>query len=427
MTPARLAAFRTMRAIRGGVLADHALDRYARELPARERAWAQELVFGTLRLRGRIDHILLQLSHREMEPDVHDVLRLGVYQVREMDAVPAYAAVSESVELAKVVQRRAAGFVNGILQRLIRESDSIAFPRFEDDSLEWLATWGSHPEWLVRRWLEQFGAEGTRRLVEANNERPPLYVNVLGDEAGVRERLDEKGIRHEAVSGVPDAIRVLSHTAAEVIGTARVIVQDPAASLVADYLSAAAGAMVADLCAAPGGKTAVLATARPAPAYVLAGDSSVVRMGRVAQTLERLGGLPVGMVVADARRSPVRMADAVLLDAPCTGTGTLRRHPDARWRLHRRDLESLTALQKEMLEAAAGIVRPGGLLVYATCSIEPEENERQVMDFVTRHPVFRTEAPVRFNARFVDANGWLRVLPHEHGFDGAFAARLRRN
>lgn len=425
-TPARLAAFRTLRAVRGGALAGNALDRHADSLPPRERAWTQELVYGTLRLRGRLDYILQRFARRAMDADVEDILRLGVYQIHEMGSVPVYAAVSESVDLARLVQPRATGFVNGILQRIVRDGDEIAFPQFEEDAAGWLTTWGSHPEWLVRRWLDAFGAQATRRLAEANNERPPLYVHALGEMEQVRAALHDSAIAHEPVPGVPDSLEVLANTPIEALHAARVIVQDPAASLVVRYIAVAEGDIVADLCAAPGGKTAALATARPGPAYVVAGDTSLVRARRVVETLQRLGGLSAAMVVADARRPPVRQADVVLLDVPCTGTGTLRRHPDARWRLRAADLTSLVALQAEMLEAAARIVRPGGILVYATCSIEAEENERQVMDFLGRHAEFQTESPARFDARFIDANGWLRLLPHEHGFDGAFAARLRR-
>lgn len=425
-TPARLAAFRTLRAIRGGALADLALDRESHSLDVRDRAWTQELVYGTLRLRGRLDHSLAQFARRRVDADVQDILRLGAYQLLEMQSVPGYAAVWESVELAKAVRARAAGFVNGVLQSLGRESVHLEFPQFEADPIGWLTTWGSHPEWLIRRWLDSFGVDATKTIVERNNQRPDTFVHTLGSADAMKAALERANIAFEAVSGVPESLRLVDATALDALAAARTIIQDPAASLVVRYVSPPAGATILDVCAAPGGKTAALATSTPVPAYIVAGDLAPVRARRVARVIDRLG-IPAGAVVADGRRVPLREADVVLLDAPCTGTGTLRRHPDARWRIRSEDLPSLTALQHDLLESAARIVRRGGILVYATCSLEAEENEDQVTAFLDRHEDFRIEMPSSMDDRFVTAMGWLRVLPHVHGFDGAFAARLRRD
>ena len=426
-TPARHAAFRTLCAIREGVLADHALETEAHALSTRDRAWTQELVYGTLRLQGRLDHILSEIARGEIDADVRDILRLGAYQLLEMRSVPSYAAVSESVELAKHVRKRAAGYVNGVLQKLVREGERIAFPEIDADPIGWLTTWGSHPEWLVRRWIRAYGIPATRAIVEADNQRPPLYVHTLGASDQAAGALRRAGITFEAVRGVPESMRLVDVTPTDALAAARLIVQDPAASLVTRYFSVDAGMLVADLCAAPGGKTAALATSTPAPAYILAGDVAPVRARLVAATVDRLGLSSVRVVTADARRPPVKAVDAVLLDVPCTGTGTLRRHPDARWRVKEEHLASLVALQADLIEAAARIVRPGGVLVYATCSLEAEENEAQVTAFLARHEEFRIDTTDSVDARFFDANGWLRVLPHVHGFDGVFAARLRRD
>jgi 16S rRNA (cytosine967-C5)-methyltransferase len=425
-TPARHAALRTLSAIGEGVLADHALETEAHDLSRRDRAWTQELVYGTLRLQGRLDHILSQIARGEIDAHVRNILRLGVYQLLEMRSVPSYAAVSESVELAKPVRKRAAGYVNGVLQKLVRERERIVFPNFDADPIAWLTTWGSHPEWLVRRWIGAYGIPATRDIVEADNQRPPLYVHTLGAFDDAAAALTGAGITFESVPGVPESMRLVDAIPHEALAAARLIVQDPAASLVTRYFSVDAGMLVADLCAAPGGKTAALATSSPAPAYILAGDVAPVRARRVAATVHRLGLSSVGVVTADARRPPVESVDAVLLDAPCTGTGTLRRHPDARWRVKEEHLATLVPLQAELIDAAARIVRPDGVLVYATCSLEAEENEAQVTAFLARHGEFRTEVSGSVDARFLDANGWLRVLPHVHGFDGVFAARLRR-
>jgi 16S rRNA (cytosine967-C5)-methyltransferase len=437
-TAARAAALRILRDVRGGTFADRALDAAAAGLGPRDRAFLQELVYCTLRLRGRIDHILAALSSRPLariDPDILDVLRLGVCQLHVMDGVPTYAAVSQSVELARDTgSRGGAGFVNGVLQSLRRSGGAIEFPSFDADPAGHLTTWGSHPRWLVDRWLAHYGAVETQRLVEANNRRPRPCLRLTGDVAAAAAQLEAAGIATESVPLSSRALVIDGADLAAALDAAPVIVQDPAAGLVADFVAPPAGAIILDLAAAPGGKSIALAAGEPAPAYVIAADASFPRLSRVRQNVRRLarpaprgiGPLPLGMVVADARMPPFRPADVVLLDAPCTGTGTLRRHPDGRWRLKPGDVAALADLQAAMLDAAAGAVAPGGLLVYATCSLEPEENELQVLSFLRRNPGFVIEpGPVPDAVPLV--GGMLCVLPEHHGTDGAFAARLRRS
>ncbi|MBI4409395.1 MAG: 16S rRNA (cytosine(967)-C(5))-methyltransferase RsmB [Gemmatimonadetes bacterium] len=443
-TPARWAALDVLRAVRAGELADRALVRARERVAPRERAWLHELVYGVLRLRGRLDHALARYVRRglsSLDPDILDVLRLGAYQLLEMASVPAYAAVSQAVEMGKALAGRGAGgLVNGVLQSLRREQATLAFPDFASDPGAHLASWGSHPPWLVERWLARFGAEGARELVEANNRRPELYLRPVGVALeAARAVLRGAGIESEPVPIAPDALRVLPPaTAREALRAVPAIVQDPAAGLVVRYAAAAPGARVADLCAAPGGKALGLAQAVIAgesDGYVLAADASWDRLGRLRENLERLRADPaaapvagrVGLAVADARWPAVGGADVVLLDVPCTGTGTLRRHPDGRWRIGPTDLAALVELQRELLAAAAPLVRRGGLLVYATCSLEPEENESQVEWFLQRHPQFAIETvPGAVDAALRDEGGRLIVLPHQWDVDGAFAARLRR-
>jgi len=426
----RVAALEVLRAVRRGDLADRALDRAAGALPARDHGFVQELVYGTLRLRGRLDHILgrrVKGGLPRLEPDVLDVLRLGAYQLLEMDAVPPYAAVSQSVELARSAgAARAAGLVNGVLLAIERERDRIDFPG-PGDPLAHAVAWGSHPAWMVERWLARWGPDDTLRLVEANNTRPELYLRLVGitrEEA--LERLSAAGISATPVEASPESLRIEPPTtAAEALAAVPAVVQDPAASLVVRFAAVEPGWRVLDLCAAPGGKAAALADSG---ATVAAADLSFRRLERLRQNVARLGlGRRVHPVQADARTPPFREADAVLLDAPCTGTGTLRRHPDGRWRVDAEQLDALVALQRDLLAAAAPLVRPGGLLVYSTCSLEPEENEERVAEFLELHPGFRNESPAgAVSPSLCGAHGHLVVLPQRHGFDGAFAARLRR-
>ena len=431
-TATRYAALEALRRVRTGDLADRALENSTRALEPRDRAWTQELVYGTFRLRGRLDHILDGLVRggvEKLEEEVLDVLRLGAYQLLEMGSVPPYAAVSESVELARDAgAARATGLVNGVLQNLHRSRGRLRFPDFERESAEHLAAWGSHPRWLVDRWIARWGAEETRALIEANNQRPELYLRPLGvarDEAA--ERLGAAGVASEPVDFSPDSLRIPPPgTAADALAAVPAVVQDPAAALVVRYAAAPEGATVLDLCAAPGGKA--LGLAEPGT-RVAAADLSRRRMRRVVENAERIGWRPrVAAVVADARMPPFRPADVVLLDAPCTGTGTFRRHPDGRWRIAPHDLEALTELQDQLLRAAAEVVRPGGVLVYSTCSLEREENEDRMERFLAEHPDWQmSPAPGAVDGALLDERGRLCVLPQRQGVDGAFAARMRRN
>lgn len=429
-TVARQAALEAMARFREGELGDRALEAATEGMEPRERAWTQELVYGTFRLRGRIDHVLNHFARdgiESLDPDVLDVLRLGAYQLLEMGSVPPYAAVSQSVDLVRMAGAPyAAGLVNGILQNMQRRPQ-FRFPDFGHDPVDHLASWGSHPRWLVQRWIGRWGRDAARALTEADNRRPELFIRPLGismDEA--RARLGEAEIASETVDFAPDSLRILpSATAAQALAAVPAVVQDPSAALVVRYAAVPEGTTVIDLAAAPGGKAMGLAERA---GRVAAADMSPRRMGRVVQNAERLGwGGRVGAVVADGRRPPFRPVDAVLLDAPCTGTGTFRRHPDGRWRVTEEDLAALVRLQDGLLSAAAGLVKPGGLLVYSTCSLEREENELRIETFLAGRPGWAVEpSPGAVDGALLDEAGQLCVLPQRQGVDGAFAARLRR-
>jgi 16S rRNA (cytosine967-C5)-methyltransferase len=398
-------------------------------LEARDRAFAQELLYGTARLRGRLDHLLesrVRGGLSRLEPTVLEVLRLGAYQLLHMDGVPRYAAVSQSVSQARTAAGQgAAGLVNAVLRALAEEGEaSDRFPRFEEDPEGFLSTWGSHPDWLVRRWLGRWPAQEVRDLVDADNRRPPVYLVPLA--ATPEEAAQVLAVRGIEATPVGRGTRCLELAAGEspagALAALPSLVQDPAAHLVTRYADLGSGMKVADLCAAPGGKALALASGC---AYTLAADRSEARMRRVRENARRTG-VPLGMVVADARRPPLGSVDAVLLDVPCSGTGTLGRNPDARWRLEPRSMEDMTELQREILDAAAPLVRAGGLLVYSTCTLEPQENHEQVAGFLSRRPEFALEPTRAVPEEFLDVEGHLVVLPQRHGFDGAYAARLRR-
>lgn len=362
-----------------------------------------------------------------LDPTVLELLRLGAYQLLYMGSVPRYAAVSETVDQTRrAAGDRPAGLVNAVLRRVAEAGDGPGnFPSPEADVATFLTSWGSHPRWLVDRWLSRWSTSGVRALVDADNGRPDLVLNPLEASAGDAVRvLGEAGIDAEEVGSETGCVRLAAGTApaAALAALPRAIIQDAGAALVARYADLPPGMKVADLCAAPGGK--VLAASR-SPVYTLASDRSESRISMVRDNARRTGRA-MGLVVADARRPPIREADVVLLDVPCTGTGTLARHPDARWRLRPDDLGVLTRLQDEMLAAAADVVGGGGLLVYSTCSLEPEENSERVDALLGRRSDFRVEPTSAVSERYRDARGFLEVTPQAHGFDGAFAARLRK-
>ncbi len=423
---ARRAALRVLTQVREGRPFEAALDRALQGREDNDRRRAHELAAGVLRRREALDARMAPLVARGLEkvaPRLRDVLRLGAFQLTALDRVPARAAVHTSVALAKEAGGlRAAGFVNAVLRRL---ADGAEPAEPSGTPAERLAAAHSHPRWLVERWIEQFGEEATGRLLRWNDTRPRLVLQPARQGLEELERQwREAGIKVEPApygAGLTTDRRRPQELPGYENGA--FVVQDPAQALLAWYAELPPGATLYDASAAPGGKT--IALGRGA-ARVLAGDVSRPRVRRLATNLARAGSGREYAVVADARQPPVREVDAVLLDAPCLGTGTFARHPDARGRVTPEALGSLVDLQEKLLDGASAAVAPGGLLIYSTCSLEPEENERQVASFLERHPEFRREANDTFPRALLSPEGDLMILPQRDQMDGAYAARLRR-
>ncbi len=401
-----------------------------------DQALLHELVKGTLRWRGRIDWALDQRVHiglGQVTPWIRNVLRLGAYQLLFLDRVPAHAAVDESVKLAtKYGHPGTAGLVNSVLRRLAEEGPAIEWPAGDDVAS--LAVFGSHPEWMVSRWLERFGADATRALLLANNApaRLGLRVNALkGTRDQLIARLADEGVRAEPAAFAADLVWIDGNHAPMAIRAFRdgaCTAQDESECLVARLLAPQTHERVLDLCAAPGGKCTHIAELIGDEGEVWAMERQAVRIGSIEQNLKRLGLHSVHVVEGDGRRYAFPMPfDRVLVDAPCSGLGVLGRRADARWRKTEVALDDMPPVQLDLLLAAAQHARPGGVIVYSVCSFEPEETDHVVERLLRESPSLVLEsAHGLLPDAVVDEQGFMRVLPHVHGCDGAFAARFRK-
>ncbi|MDX1579146.1 MAG: transcription antitermination factor NusB, partial [Gemmatimonadota bacterium] len=418
----RAAAHRILAAVRDGTFSDPAAERILPRVEPADRGLALELANGCLRLRARMDTWIEAFTDRPLariDDDVLDWLRLGVYQLKEL-RVPDHAAVFETVRAARATMDAGrAGFVNGVLRAVASDPDRDPFPSRDEDPLAYLSTWGSHPEWLLRRWLDRWGVAAVMRLVRHANAPPPVVVRSFED----GDPAPDGQVELRRLSAWNGSFELVRGTPARALERVKGVIQDPAASAVVDYVGRDIADPVLDVCAAPGTKAAALAASTGRPVFAF--DISPRRLRRTLRGAER-AGRSIAVAAADARRPPVARAGTVLADVPCTGTGVLRRRADARWRLEEGRIADLVELQAEIMDACAGIVEEGGWLVYATCSLEPEENEDQVEAFLATHPDFGRdplpELPVPESC--ITDDGDLFVRPWLTGTDGSYAARL---
>jgi 16S rRNA (cytosine967-C5)-methyltransferase len=421
-TPARRLALDVLaRCSRGeGTLADSFAEADADQLPARERALLHELVLGTLRRRGWLDYVLAHLADRPLHRTpaaLRDVLRLGAYQLLFL-RVPAHAAVSESVALARSLEPRGAAFVNAVLRRLLREGPPPE-PSSGTHPLEWLTSAGSLPRWLAVRWLERLGRDEAIARARALLDPAPVFLRFNPRVPDARGQIEAAGVEVRPAT-VPGAWEATSGRLAEPAGRGIVHIQDEGSQLVA--LLAAVPGLVLDACAAPGGKSLVLADELGGSATVVAADVSRRRLRTLLALRARWGASRLHVLAADAARPPfARPFDAVLLDAPCSGLGTLARRPDVRWRVRQADLPRHAERQGRLLEALLPLVRPGGRLVYATCSVEDEETVGVLAPFLDAHPQL-TAIPLPEWARPFADRSFVRMSPARHRGDSFFVA-----
>lgn len=417
-------------------------DRIDSSLKERDAALYMQLIKGTLQWRGKIDAALetfLEKGLSSLPAKVQNILRLGAYQIMFLDRIPKEVAVNESVNLTrKQKERNLAGLVNALLRNLVRELPRLMPALSNANSAEEIAISGSHPPWLVERWISQFGAEETRALCEANNRPWPvqLRANTLRIQPQeLIEKLQSEGLTAKAARFSPECLTVetlpenrkLHELASYQSGLFQI--QDESSALVSHIVDPQPGETVIDLCSAPGGKTTHLAALMKNTGRIVALDSSRRRLELVTQACRRLGISIVECAVSDGRTfRPQYTADRVLVDAPCSGLGVLGRKSDARWNKTPGMLKELAVLQLELLTNAARLVRKGGVLIYSTCSIDPEENEQVIESFLARDESFR---PAPLPAIFTQlglagTQACYRSWPQRHLIGGAFGAALTR-
>ena len=415
-------------------------------LEPRDRAFVSNLVSGVWRWRGRLDWLIGRVSTRplkDISPVVLNILRLALYQIEFMDRVPDSAAVNEAVKQVKSTgASRAAPFVNGLLRNLCRDRSRIRFPDPAGEPVKSLAASLSYPEWLVARWVAAFGLEETRALLQAQNRVPDLVVRanrMKTDPGDLAARLAKEGVQAEPLKAFPDGVRILDLRGRvdrlEAFREGLFQVQDPGAQTAAHLLSPQPGERILDLCAGLGGKTTHLAELTGGLARVTALDIRPDRLIHLRRAAARLGLSGIDPVAGDGLRGLGRLFkgafDAVLIDAPCSGLGVLGRHPDGKWNRTEADITRLASVQKALLHEAAEVLRPGGRMLFVTCTIAPEENEEVVQGFLEERSDLeladlRDRAPEWARA-FIDAEGFYRALPHLHDIDGFFGALLVRS
>ncbi len=450
ISPARSGALRVLLAVeKEGAYANLVLQKltHTLKLGPKDTALMTELVNGTLRMQGTLDWVIEQFSKvsvPKMNYIIRSIVRLGVYQLLFLDRVPARAVCNDSVELAKSFGLRGlAGFVNGLLRSISRNKENISYPDPEKELAPHISLKYSHPLWMVERWLDRFGKEDTIALCKANNNPPPVMLRcntlkIAPDQ--LLEKLAGEGLVVRPSSLVPEGIIVEKTTFLPNLKSFQegyYVVQDESSMTVAIVLNPDPGSFVIDACSGPGGKTSHLAQVMKNRGRILALDVHDHRLKLVTGTCKRLGVTIVETRQLDARELAEHWgekADYLLVDVPCSGLGVIRRRPDLRWRVESGDLAGHARQQEEILEGASRCLKTGGLLLYSTCSTEPEENTGVIDKFLREHTWFKCEDltpllpfPLINGDDQVSARrGFLQLLPHRHGTDGFFLACMRK-
>lgn len=400
-----------------------------------DKSLLAEIVHGVMRWQGRLDWVLNGFTHgnfSKSEVNVKNALRVALYQILFLTQVPHYAAVNEAVEFMKRIRgEKSANLVNAVLRNIIRSIDGIHYPKVGDDPLQYLAVYYSHPIWMVKRWAARFEREELEKLLIANNEIPGLTLRINKVKISPSEFLSILDKQHVAYSGssfIDYFIKVKGLggiSQLNIFQSGYFSIQDESAALPVLLLDPRGGERVVDMCAAPGGKTTFIAELMNNQGEILAIDKYESKLKLITNSCERLGIANVQAIVADANEADIGQADKVLVDAPCSGLGVLRKKPDIKWKREPEDIPRLVKQQRALLESGARCVKSGGVLVYSTCTLETEENGGVVRSFLADHPEFSIDDAAKFvNKAVVTDDGWIETYPHRHHIDGSFAVRL---
>jgi 16S rRNA (cytosine967-C5)-methyltransferase len=437
VAPARRCAYAVIRRVfEQGAYADQALQAQASELDARDRALAMRLAYGAIQRRLTLDHLIERLARRpaeRLDPPLLAALRLGLYELLYLSGAPDRAVVADCVELAKTGRGAGHGLVNAVLRRAAREGASALLGELREDTPELAAIAHSHPEWIARMWWRELGRSEALALMAADNEPGELALRVNTLHADPVSVARELTVATHPDPELPEALVLdgpfdLHGSSAWASGA--IVAQSRAAMLVARALDPQPGERVLDLCAAPGGKSTHIAALMGNEGEVVAVEGNPARAAELGDTARRLHASSVRVEVTDAAlaRPEADIFDRVLVDPPCSGLGTLQARPDLRWRIAPEHVQELARIQATILAAGAGALRPGGVLVYSTCTLSPAENEQQIESFLDRNSQFALEDVTHeqrshIHPRMPQA---LLTMPHRDRTAGFFIARMRR-
>jgi 16S rRNA (cytosine967-C5)-methyltransferase len=405
------------------------------ELNDFDKALLMEIVHGVLRWQSKLDWVLNGFFHgnfAKAEVTVRNTLRAALYQILFLDKVPDHAAVNEAVEFMKRIRsEKAAGLVNGVLRNIIRNKEGIHYPDVQNDAALYLSTMYSFPLWMVKRWMNRFGFYETEKLLEAQNQKPGLTLRINTLKTSVEDFMkmfDLQNISYERSGFSQKFLKTTNLTNisnSEIFRRGFFTVQDESAGLAANLLNVQPGDRVLDLCSAPGGKTTFFGEVMKNQGTIVAVDKYQTRLNLVKSSCERLGITNVEYVAEDAAEYQTELADKILIDAPCSGLGVLSKKPDIKIKREMRDINEVVKIQEHLLNNAATLLKPGGAMVYSTCTIEPEENFMVVKRFMESHPEFEIDHAAQYgNEGLVSADGFIETFPHRNGIDGSFAIRL---
>jgi 16S rRNA (cytosine967-C5)-methyltransferase len=418
---------------------DKLLDRemHGSELSGPDKALLFEIVHGVVRWMGRLDWVLNGFYKGQFSkaiPNLKNGLRVALYQILFLDKVPDHAAVNEAVEFVKKLQgQKSADLTNAILRNIIRSKNAIRFPDPNEDLPGYLSAFHSHPSWMVKRYLNRFGREATEKLLSANNEKPFLTLKINSLKVNSEEfsqLLHTVNLKYTPGKYLPEFFKLsnlTNITAWKYFVDGYFNIQDESAGIACRMLDPQPGMRVLDLCAAPGGKTMFIASLMQDIGELVALDRYESRLDIMKKNITRMNFHCIKTIAIDAMEYEGNNYDRVLADVPCSGTGTLSKKPDIKWKRDLLDIHKMTDLQSKLLAKASKLVKPGGIVVYSTCSIEPEENFSIVEKFLLANPEFiLLNAGEIFPESLVDQNGCTQTFPHVHLMDGAFAAKLMR-